>query len=178
MGVPFRSSPKFLCGREAELLVAAWCRDRGYYVIPSYDYSGPDGARAPMAQGSKDAIILPDLQIAAAGRSKWAEVKAKGSANYTITTGRYEHGIGYRKWGAYRRIQRQTGCFVYLFVVELDRQMVLAESLDVLGPGRVYRGPKMDLGGMIFWPRQKFRMRQLLQALPGLFRHKGGLPEL
>ena len=176
MAMPFRDSPEFLRGREAELLVSAWCRDRGYYVIPTYDYSGPDGARAPMAQGSKDAIILPDLQIAAAGCSKWVEVKVKARASYTITTGQYAHGIGYRKWGAYRRIQVQTGCYVYLFVVELDRQMVLGESLDYLGPGYVYRGDKMDRGGMIFWPRQKFRMRQLLHALPGLFRDKGGLP--
>lgn len=149
---------------------------RRWYIIPSYDYSGPDGDRAPKIQGAHDGIVLPDLGIAQAGNMKWAEVKAKGRPTFTRKTGTYDHGIGYRKWCHYIRIQKETGVHVWLFIIEEDTQRLLAESLDVLGEGRRYDDNKMDLGGMVFWPREKFRCRIALDSIPGLFDPKKKLP--
>jgi hypothetical protein len=167
--IPFRQSRAFIRGREAEQRVAAWLQGRGWYIIPSYDYSGEHGDKAPKIQGAAEGIVLPDLGIARAGQMKWAEVKAKAGPTFTVTTHTYDHGIGYRKWQHYRRVQQETGCHVWLFIVEECTQLLLAESLDKLGDGRLYDDNKMDPGGMVFWPRLVFGSKLLLAAIPGLF---------
>ena len=53
---------------------------RGWHVIPSYDYSGEDGCKAPRMQGVDSWFTLPDLDIARNGKRFWVEVKAKGKA--------------------------------------------------------------------------------------------------
>jgi hypothetical protein len=172
----FRDRAEFLRGREAEQTVAALLKDRGWYVIPSYDYSGPDGERAPKMQGAQDGVVLPDLDIAKRGsRRKWAEVKAKAAPSWTCLTQTMDHGIGYRKWCHYRRIESETGCEVWLFIIEEDTQLLLVESLDVLGPGRRYTGDLMDRGGMVFWPRQTFNCRLALNSIPGLLETRAAL---
>lgn len=176
MATPFRQSPEFIRGRKAEQLVAEFLQRRGWYIIPSYDYSGEDGNKAPVIQGAHDGIVMPDLGIAKKGVLKWAEVKAKGHADFTLITHTYDHGIGFRSWCHYQRAQKETGCHVWLFIIEEDTQILLAESLDVLGVGRRYDGDKMDPGGIVFWPRTAFRCRLTLHAIPGLFDHKEPLP--
>jgi hypothetical protein len=169
MAMPFRQSPEFLRGRDGEQKVAAWLQGRGWYIIPSYDYAGPDGEKAPKIQGAHEGIVLPDLGIAQAGRMRWAEVKAKGAPTFTLKTKTYDHGIGFRHWCHYLRVQKETGCHVWLFILEENSQQLLAESLDILGDGRVYDDNKMDPGGMVFWPRERFSNRVSLNSLPGLF---------
>jgi hypothetical protein len=176
MATKFRESAEFLRGRDAEQLVAAYLQGRGWYIIPSYDYSGEHGDKAPTIQGAHDGIVLPDLGIAKAGMMKWAEVKAKGGPTFTLKTKTYDHGIGYRKWCHYLRVQQETGCHVWLFIIEECSQILLAESLDVLGDGRRYDDNKMDKGGMVFWPRESFSCRVMLDAIPGLFDPKKPLP--
>jgi hypothetical protein len=165
----FRERAEFLRGRVAEQIVATFLQQRGWYIIPSYDYSGEDGNKAPRIQGLYNGFVLPDLDIAKVGHRKWAEVKAKGRPTFTRITQTYDHGIGYRKWNHYRQIQQLTGCHVWLFIIEENSQLLLAESLDVLSVGRRYEGDDMDPGGMMFWPRTAFNCRVALNALPGLF---------
>lgn len=50
---PFRERPEFLKGRSGELIVARWFQERGWYVIPSYDYSGEDGNKAPSGDSAR-----------------------------------------------------------------------------------------------------------------------------
>src|ERR1700686_3532637 len=133
MTTPFRDRPEYLRGREAEQMVAGILQRRGWFVIPSYDYSGEHGDKAPKIQGAHEGIVLPDLGVAGKGIMKWAEVKAKAHADFTLLTHTYDHGIGLRKWAHYRRVQRETGCQVWLFLFEEDRQLLLIESLDRLG---------------------------------------------
>jgi hypothetical protein len=158
--------PEFLRGRVAEEFVAGLLRSRGWYVIPSALYAGPDGNGAPLARDSDSAIVLPDLDVARHGTRRWAEVKAKAAPTFTRKTFTYDHGIGLRKWIHYRRIERETGAHVWLFIIEECRQVLLFESLDRLGDGRRYTGEEMDPGGMMFWPRTLFQ-KMLLNALPG-----------
>ena len=169
MATPFRQRAEFIRGRDAEQWVAGLLQKRGWYIIPSYDYSGEHGDKAPKIQGAKDGIVLPDLGMARSGILKWAEVKAKAHADFTLKTHTYDHGIGLRKWSHYKRVQRETGCQVWLFIIEEDRQLLLVESLDRLGVGRPYNGDKMDYGGMVFWPRTTFSTRIAIDEIPGLF---------
>lgn len=168
MTLPFRLRPEFLRGREGEQRVAAWLQARGWYIIPAYDYGGPDGDFAPKLQGSHDGIVLPDLGMTRNGQLKWAEVKAKWAPTFTVKTQTVDHGIGYRSWRHYLRFQLETGCHVWLFILEESTQTLLAESLEQLGEGRHYDGDEMDPGGMVFWQRDAFG-RYVLDTLPGLF---------
>src|SRR5690606_40649353 len=82
VGAAFREKEEFRRGRNGERLVAELLQSRGWYVIPSYDYSGEDGDKPPRLQGAVDAFPLPDLDVARDGQRRWAEVKTKKRADY------------------------------------------------------------------------------------------------
>jgi hypothetical protein len=176
MAMPFRQRPEFLRGRDGEQKVARWLQSRKWYIIPSYDYSGPDGEVAPKLRGQQDGIVLPDLGLAKAGLLKWAEVKSKWAPTFTLLTHTYDHGIGYRNWCHYKRFQDETGCHVFLFILEEVSQTLLVERLDNLGKGRHYFGDEMDHGGMVFWTRDSFSQKYALDAIPGLLDSDADLP--
>jgi hypothetical protein len=177
MTTAFRQSAPFIKGQAAERLVATFLRDeRGYHILPAYDYSGADGEKAPKIQGATEGIIVPDLGMAKAGSLKWAEVKYKWRPTFTRATRSLNHGIGRRKWCHYVRFQEKTGQRVWIFIVEGCSQKLLFERLDLLGPPNyIYRFDKMDPGGMVFWPRASFGS-VVLNAIPGLFDTKIPLP--
>ena len=135
-------------GRSGERLVARLLREKGWYVIPSYDYSGEDGDKAPKLEGRHDAFPVPDLDVSKRGLRYWAEVKTKAAATYTRATRRLEHGIPLRHYQAYRKVPEITGCDVWLFVYEEDTGEVLCGRLDDLElHKRLYCGAKMSRGG-------------------------------
>src|SRR5690606_14799396 len=159
VGTAFRETEEFRRGRNGERLVAELLQSRGWYVIPSYDYSGEDGDKPPRLQGLSEAFPVPDLDIARDGQRRWAEVKTKAAATYTRLTGRLEHGIPKRHYWAYRRVQEITGCEVWLFIYEEQTGDVLCARLDDLDSvKREYNGPKMSRGGMVFSPRSTFKV--------------------
>lgn len=168
----FHNSEPYLRGREAELRVAAWLQNRGFYILPSCDYSGPEGDHAPKIHGTKEGLILPDLAIAKKGRLKWAEVKAKYEPTYSRCTGTYDHGISRRLCNHYLRVQEETGAPVWVFIVEEKTQTLLFQSIDELRKaeniGHKYFGDVMDHGGMVFWPRTIFHP-WILSEMLGLF---------
>jgi hypothetical protein len=166
--MPFRKTPAFLSGCAGEQRVAAFLQARKWFILPAYDYSGPAGDRAPKLQGVHAGIVMPDLFLAAGGRTKWAEVKCKGAPTFTVITHTLDHGIGLRKWRHYMRCQEVTGVFVWLFILEVDSQTLRFQSLDKLGVGRIYPGDQMDPGGMMFWSIDKFGFEKL-DAIPGLY---------
>ena len=132
---------------------------RGWYVIPSYDFSGPNDDKAPKLQGLGNGFVLPDLDISRNGKRKWAEVKTKDEATFTRITQKLEHGIPLRHFRDYKIVREITGCEVFLFVYEIRTGDILYASLDnpdFLATKRIYKGNKMSLGGMIFWPREAF----------------------
>ena len=135
-------------------------------MIPSYDYSGEDGNKAPRMQGLSASLVIPDLDIAKGGTRRWAEVKVKATALLWRKTGEYQHGIDRRHYEDYLRVEKITGCHVWLFILEEDTQTILAESLDKLGEPRF--GPQRGKGGMMNWSRERFSMKVAVASVPGL----------
>ena len=167
-----RETEKFKRGHSAELMVSELLQRRGWYVIPSYDYAGDDHNKAPKLQGERAAYVIPDLDAAKNGQSRFVEVKAKAQATYHRKSERFEHGIPLRHFTHYLKVQEITGRSVWLVVYEEDTGDVLQGKLDDLAQfKRIYEGDKMSRGGMVFFPRDKFILLgkmgvALLQPLP------------
>lgn len=159
MVTPFSERPEFLRGRAAELRVSRWLQERGWYVIPSYDYSGADGDKAPRLQGIKRGHAVPDLDVASGGKRKWVEVKSKDHANprHDAYWGRCEvpeHGVDHGNYLDYLEVKRITGDDVWIAIYEEDTAILLMAEIDTLGEPRVgtWLGKKIAN-----WPRDRFR---------------------
>lgn len=157
--LPLRDSESFRRGRVAEVLCAAVLRSKGHFVIPTYDYSGEDGARAPIMASDYCGVVLPDLMAAKRGQVAHFEIKLKARADFTYSTGRLEHGVGLRRWRDYLRVEQEFGSRLWLWICEPATGDILSCSRAELSKhARIYRGEKMDPGGMIFFPRSIFTL--------------------
>jgi hypothetical protein len=159
--VPFREREEFKRGRSGEQRVATVLRERGWHVIPSYDYAGED-EHPPRMEGPQAATyILPDLDVCKSGDRRWAEVKTKTAPSMGRISGELEHGIPLRHFAHYQAVQRESGSPVYLFIFEEASRKLIYCKFDELGAGRVSNGAGM--GGMIYWLRRQFRELQFNQ---------------
>lgn len=155
--IPFNRTAEFEMGSEGEQVVKRLLQENGWFVIPSYAYTGPEGDKAPKMEGLKTYFVIPDLDVCKVGTRRWIEVKTKTEATFTRITQRYEHGIPLRHYHHYFEVQRMSGCRVWLFVYELRTSKLLYASLNALNHGvRIYEGPKMSNGGMAFFDRESF----------------------
>lgn len=155
---PFYQTENWIKGHNGERLIGDLLRERDWYVIPSYDYSGEDD-KAPRLQGLKECLVIPDLDICKSGTRRWAEVKTKKEATFTRRTQRYEHGFPLRHYHDYLRVQQETGTEVWLFIYEESTGDVLYAKLDDLAKVmRPYKGNKMNYGGMAYFPRDAFKL--------------------
>jgi len=132
-------------------------RERGWHTIASYEYSGTANDKAPRLRGLNDSCVVPDLDASKDGRRIWVEVKTKSRPTQDYKTGRDEHGIPKRHYYDYLRVQAITGCKVYLLIYEECNDTALVAAIDNLET-RFYDGPKMSRGGMVFFPREQFRV--------------------
>jgi hypothetical protein len=155
----FRERPEFLAGRAGEQRVALWLMNRGWYVIPSYDYSGEDGNKAPKLTGILDTrqhgYPVPDLDVCRKGNRQWVEVKTKTQASWTRKTQQLEHGMEYRLYDSYLSVQAETGTDCWLAIYETSTQELLVASLAHLGEPR-----KSTMFGsrMAYWPKRSFTL--------------------
>lgn len=161
-----QDSPQYKRGRAGERLVASILRSRGWFVVPSSDYTGENGDKAPKLFGEREELILPDLDVSKDGERGWVEVKTKATTTLHRMSGTVEHGISLRHWKHYRRVEMITGAPVHLMVVEQRSGEILVASLAELGSGRTYEGDKMGPDGMVFWPRERFRIWATVAPLP------------
>ena len=157
MTTDFRQRPEFKLGRSGERRVADFLQEKGFYVIPSYDYSGEDDDKAPRMQGKKTVYVIPDLDICRAGLRQWVEVKTKTRATHYRKTDQLQHGIDERHFAAYRAVQAESGCEVFLAIYELTpRPVVLVASIDDLD-GLVDHHGTSNGSRMLYWDRRVFR---------------------
>ncbi len=155
----FRSSPEFQQGCTGERRVAEELQRRGWYIVPSYDYSGADGDKAPRLQGLKISYVIPDLDGAKLGERRWFEVKTKTAATFTRVSQRHEHGISRKHYESYKRVEQITGTPVWLVIYELSTDEILWCPLDRLPTPRVSTMRKLGDPGedMVYFPRSAFR---------------------
>jgi hypothetical protein len=150
----FRETAEYQRGRRGELIVAGWLKRRDCHVIPSYDYAGENGDKAPKLQGLWTGYPVPDLDVCRNGNRFWVEVKTKKEPTLTWKTGSLDHGIDYRLVEHYRTVQLISGCPCWIFIYEELSCWLIAQRLDTLGDPRV----ATSLGKrMAYWPRASFR---------------------
>jgi len=153
----FYEREEWIKGHKGEQLIASLLREHGWYVIPSYDYTGEDD-KAPRLQGEAESLVIPDLDIARDGTRRWAEVKTKEEATKYRKLNRWEHGFPLRHYHHYLRVQEITGDEVWIFIYEESTGHILCGKLDDLSEvKREYNGEKMSRGGMVFFPRDAFK---------------------
>lgn len=161
MAIEFRERPEFILGSNGERLVAEFLQEKGFYVIPSYDYSGEDSNKAPKMQGKKTAYVIPDLDICRAGLRRWVEVKTKTEATLFGKTGELQHGIDVRHFESYLSVQNESGNEVYLAIYELTpRPVILIASLATLEANVDHRGTSRG-AKMLYWDRKVFHVYDL-----------------
>lgn len=132
-------------------------RKRGWFVVPSYDYTGSENDKAPMMLGERGDLVLPDLDICKDGLRMWVEVKYKATAPLYRKVGKKQHGINARHFSHYLSVQKESGNLVYLLIVEGDTGKILAASLNKLVKrARHYHDRKMGASGMVFFDRDEF----------------------
>lgn len=152
---PFRELETFKVGRGGEQVVAKWLMERGWYVIPSYDYAGEDGDKAPRLQGYRVGHPVPDLDCAKDGNRRWVEVKTKTTTIFWRKTQKHQHGIDMPLLQHYRTVQAITGTPVWVAIYEEFSGCLLANTIDALGEPRVGRN-NMDGKLLANWDRDKF----------------------
>lgn len=171
MTTVFTERTEFKRGRACELAVSEFLRERGWFVIPSYDYAGLDHDKPPRLQGLRTAYPIPDLDTCRDGQRHWVEVKGKASARMYRRLGVYQHGI--HNYEHYLKVQGESGTKVWLAIVEyvdvhtwdelgVAGQM-LVQSLDALGAPQ--RGTLLGKPAA-FWPRDAFRPHYRFTNLP------------
>jgi hypothetical protein len=166
MGNPaLRDSEEFKRGRNGEHIVASVLMRRGYFVVPSYDYSGEDNNKAPRMEGTGVFLVIPDLDVCKHGERKWIEVKTKKKATLHRGTGVVEHGFSLRHYRHYQRVEAETGTPVGICIVEEDTGLILGARIrDLAAVERIYCGKNMGRDGMVFFPRSAFRPFARIEA--------------
>lgn len=155
---------EFKRGQAGELIVADWLKSRGCYVIPSYDYAGSDGSKAPRLAGLWAGYPIPDLDVSRNGNRFWVEVKTKEAPVLWRKTNELRHGIELRLLEHYQTVEVISGSSCYLFIFEELTRWLLCQRLSEL------REPSIgtDRGTrMAYWPRARFRELEQLEADQG-----------
>lgn len=163
----FKENPLYIKGHVGEVLVSQILQSRGWYIVPSYDYSGSDD-KAPRMQGQKLCYILPDLDVSKQGEERaWVEVKTKEEAVEYRKTHTLRHGISLKHYKHYQEVEKISGCAVYLAVYEIKTGDVLMAKLSSLAKHvQIYEGDKMDYGGMAWFPRDAFDLLETVTRRP------------
>jgi hypothetical protein len=150
-------------GRLGECFVVAWLQTRGYGVIPSYEYTGKNGEKAPRLLFQNAALTIPDLDVCKAGARSWLEIKTYHGPAVNTRRGALVHGIPSRLARDYSAVEKETGTPVFIVVLELDVGALLASRLATLTPmwpcTCAYceqRGPgpcQSPIKEGVYWPR-------------------------
>lgn len=149
---------KLDAAREWEKRLARWIRSRGWFVVPTYDFSGKGDDKAPKLLaplGTRD-LVLPDLQCFRDGEHQWLECKWKTCASFYRKGGHLTTGIATRLLAHYVEVQRATRARVVLAFLHEREMEIRGGSLDALGT-KVGEGcfshasVSGAMGSMSFW---------------------------
>lgn len=119
-------------GRLGEELVCGWFRSRGWGTIPSYEYTGKNGTKAPRLMFRNHGLVLPDMDLARSGQRVWAELKTYKETASNRVHGIQVHGFERRLYEDYLSVELETGCKVVLFVLQYGDGKLLVAGLSAL----------------------------------------------
>lgn len=145
---------KLAQSREYEIALAKWLQaERGFYILPTYDYSGLAANKAPRLICEKHGLVIPDLLAAKDGTMRWCEVKTKESADLYRISNTKVTGMPKRHWLHYQEVKQLSGCMVFVFFIHTLEGVVLCDEISILAHkiNHIYDGDKMDRGGTIFF---------------------------
>ena len=150
-----RDTHEFQWGESFERALSRYLQERGWGILPVYNYSGGDD-RPPLLEIVCEntlaaGVVLPDMLAAKEGHSSWIEAKRKTSGNYTRLLHRWETGFSLRLYKHYMSIGEGSGLPVYVFFGHDAEDEVRWTRLGELTP-RIYEGPRMGPHGMVFFP--------------------------
>lgn len=129
----WKQSTVYKQGKSGEKLLAQLFKERGWYVIPSYDYVSED-EKAPQMQGLLKGLIIPDLDICRDGERRWIEVKTYSEPSFYKKKQEWQHGIKKRHWDSYREVERISGTPVWIYIYQLSDGRVYAQLQHLLVP--------------------------------------------
>lgn len=161
-------------GTWGEKIAIKWLQKQGWYVIP---VSLIDNGGAPKAVGLLKSIVLPDLQIAGKGGSRWVEVKTKRNPIHFRKARQWRHGIDQPKWDAYLSVETESQIPGDLAIIQIrpgpeaePEPMLLIAPFDQLQNSAKHE-PGKD-GPMVYWATEKFEIFPLedcpIPPLPNL----------
>jgi hypothetical protein len=116
-------------GRRGEMMVFNWLKTRGWGVIPSYDYTGSDGSKAPRLQYLDRAYPVPDGDICNGTARIWIEIKTYTYAPMNRKVGEPVHGAAKRLIESYLRVEKDTLTPVWIAVLEIKTGALLVARL-------------------------------------------------
>lgn len=161
----FKQSQEWQRGEAGRDIAVRWFKEQGYFVVP-VDLIESGGA--PSLEGWVRKVVLPDLQVARAGKIAWVEVKTKSRPVHYQKANELRHGIGQRHWNAYLEVQETTGVPASLAIVELSTKVLLFAWMALLSQHvRQHSGSTIAHGErMVYWPRDMFKQYRLRADLP------------
>lgn len=161
----FKELPEYKLGRKYERLVQWWLSSvKGCLVLAPCEYSGEGGSKAPLLYGGSKNVVTPDFLVFNPETKKhfWVEVKAKTKADPDDYDQSLCHGIPLRLWEEYKKVQTETGLYVYLAICEIEPKLsLLIKPIDKIVVHHIYRKNGMSKGGMIFFYRSSFEEAEL-----------------
>lgn len=139
---------------------------RGYYILPSYDYSGIKDDKAPRLHGRNRHLVIPDLLAWHSEKGgAWFEIKVKTHADFNRKRQHVVTGFALRHYRDYLAVKALTKLPVYVVFIHQQEQIVITDEIEALPHSHTWPGSQMDRGGTIFF---KFNELKRVTPLDGL----------
>ena len=119
-------------GHLGERMVSRLLQRRGCGIVPSYDFGGKDGDKAPRLMFENRGLVLPDLDVCKQGSRQWAEVKTYFDAAWNKKLSADDRGAKGRHANDYLHVEEESGCAVFIFVLEVSTGWLLVARLRAL----------------------------------------------
>ncbi len=153
-----------------EAAFANWLQaERGYHILPAYDYSGLANNHAPRLTRGSDKLVMPDVLAFKAGAGLWFDPKLKTRADLYRKTDTWETGTPLRNYRDYERVAALTGLDVWLVFIHEREQIVKVSKVGSLPFSHIDTTERMDRGGTIFF---KFEQLAPLMTLGELNKYR------
>ena len=144
--------------RKYEIALSKWLQKKfGFYVLPTYDYSGLQKNKAPKLSGMMNSFVIPDLLCFKPERKVWVECKWKSKAELYRKNNVYVTGIESRLFKQYQQVGKLSGIEVKIMFLHVAESEIRGNDLDFLSENinNYYAGDKFKNDGMVFWDFNK-----------------------